>query len=317
MFKDGIYFDLDEDDYHADPALGSTGIIKLIWSPPDFWWNSEMNPHRPDDKDDTPALIAGKALHRFVLEGPQSMAAKYVRRPDDLPDATPSEKAAVTKEAKKGLDYGMELLHGDIFDRITIAGTMISKDPELKTAFQGGYPEVSMFYTRPDKVRVKCRFDYLKPGGFADLKSIGNTLQEDFRMACLKAIRYRNYTVQASHYLAMRAMLPQLVTKGLVFANGAGEVATAEQETFIKKVAETKKFGMAWVFYQKDKAPITHSRSLSWENPIVKTELEKVERGIDNYKKYLKQYGKDIWVLSAPMTELTEDELPSQREFVE
>jgi hypothetical protein len=47
---DGIYLNLPEDDYHADPALSASGIKKLLQSPADYWFTSVHNPDR-EDKD--------------------------------------------------------------------------------------------------------------------------------------------------------------------------------------------------------------------------------------------------------------------------
>lgn len=311
-FADGIYFNLDEEAYHADPALGSSNLKELLSGAPNYWWNSAMNPNRPKDNGSTPARIRGKALHKFVLEGTQQFQAGYVRRPDDPEGATPAEKSAITKAAKRDLlRDGQELLAGADYDRIVIAGTMITKDPELQTAFQGGHPEVSLFLTRPDGIRVKCRYDYLKPRGFADLKSITNTMDEDFKECCHKAIGYRLYTLQATHYLEMREQLPALFEQGAYdVVDGEARVASQEQIDFLKKVVAAKSFSMAWVFYQADDAPMTYSRTLSPINPICSYERARIEVAIKRYKDNLAKFGTDIWVLSEPMTELDASELP-------
>ena len=48
MLEDGIYFDLDEDQYHAEERLSASGICNMLVSPPTFWANSWLNP----DKDE-------------------------------------------------------------------------------------------------------------------------------------------------------------------------------------------------------------------------------------------------------------------------
>jgi hypothetical protein len=41
---DGIYLNLPEDDYHADPALSASGIKKLLQSPADYWVHQRSQP---------------------------------------------------------------------------------------------------------------------------------------------------------------------------------------------------------------------------------------------------------------------------------
>lgn len=77
----GIYFGLDEDVYHADPALGSTDLKRLLTSPPDYWWNSWMNPAKPEESDKA-HLVFGRAVHKMVLEGEAAFSAAYRRAPD-------------------------------------------------------------------------------------------------------------------------------------------------------------------------------------------------------------------------------------------
>ena len=134
-FQDGIYFDLDEQPYHLDAALGSTDMGKLRDNPCDYWWGSPMNPTRPIDKD-TPARLRGRAMHKLVLEGEVTFDALYMRGPDHAEDMSPAEKSAATKavnaEAKK---IRKDVLPADTYDRVVMASAMITKNPKLATAF--------------------------------------------------------------------------------------------------------------------------------------------------------------------------------------
>lgn len=39
----GIYFNMPEDEYHAQEGLSSTGIKEMLQSPTNFWFNSVYN----------------------------------------------------------------------------------------------------------------------------------------------------------------------------------------------------------------------------------------------------------------------------------
>ena len=72
--------------YHADPALGSTDLRRLIVSPTKYWIGSHLNPDRPAD-DSTSAQIKGSAIHKLLLEGRAAFERRYRLAPskDDVP----------------------------------------------------------------------------------------------------------------------------------------------------------------------------------------------------------------------------------------
>jgi len=193
----GLYFGMPEQEYFDDPALGSGDMRALVKEgAPGYWWQSPYNPNRKDD-DDKPSLVLGKAIHKLVLEGGDAFDALFVRSPHS-DDMSGPEKSAATKDLKKRLAdagrFDVTVLPGDAYDRAVIASAMITRNPGLKTAFQGGMPEVSIFWTRGDGIRRKARLDYLKgpsvknpdeyPGGVGDLKSAANFKRIEFPRAC-------------------------------------------------------------------------------------------------------------------------------------
>src|SRR5262249_31124415 len=144
--KPGIYFGLSNDAYHADPALGSTNLRKLASNPSDYWYESPFNPLK-EPETTTPAKVRGQAMHCLTLEGEPAFDRLYVCGARHEPGATSSKKGAATKAANaRALALGKTALPSDDFDRIVIAGAMISKNPKLAGAFQGGAPEVSVFW---------------------------------------------------------------------------------------------------------------------------------------------------------------------------
>lgn len=298
----GIYFGLDETEYHAHEALGSTDIRKLLRSAPDYWWSSVMNPHRPPIDPDTEARARGKAMHKLVLEGEEGFSRLYKRRPDDEKDASSSDKSNLTKSAKKALAAGQTLLHGDDYDRVRIAGAMISKHPDLGSAFSNGMSEVSVFWERGGILR-KARFDYLKPRGIGDLKSITNTRGIDFPAACRNAIAAYRYDIQAAHYLEGRAALPQLVAEKKVYGEHNAQ--------WLAEVAASPQFAFVFVFFQSDDAPITWSCVLSPKNPIIPYARQSIEAATERYSEFKQRFGTDMWLMTEPLAELPMDDMPN------
>ncbi len=303
----GIYFNLDENEYHRDPAIGSTDIRKLLRSAPDYWWESWMNPLRPPLDADTPARERGRAMHKFVWEGQAPFQRIYIRRPDDAEGATSGQKGALTKATKERLQPGQTMLKGDDYDRIMVAGQMIAKHPELGDAFTNGFHEVSVFW-ESGGLMYKARFDYLKPRGIGDLKSITNSMGKDFVAACRGAIANYRYDIQAAHYLEARKHVAELFAAGLVYG------LSTERSDFdlLKSIADEKEYAFVFVFFQAEDAPITWGCILSPGNPILDASRHDINKAIDRYKEFMVLFGDDqIWLMSEPVAELNYDEMPA------
>lgn len=295
-FAPGIYFGLDEDDYHADPALGSTDMKKLADSPPHYWFESSHNPMR-EPSEDTPSRLFGRAVHKFVLEGRRHFEAAYA--PTDFPGNTKDGKAerasidAMGKTPIKRADW----------NRIMMAGTIIRANPHISTAFLGGMPEVSVFWER-DGIRRKNRFDFLKPRALVDLKSNANKSRRNFVESCRRSIAEYRYDVQCAHYSEGRALVPQFIAEGAV----RGEC----DQAWLKKVAEAQEWAFVWVFYQSEGAPLTWGTTVSPGNGILDVARATLAKAEDNYRRFLDRFGFDQpWVLDEPLAELDINDLPA------
>jgi hypothetical protein len=165
MIESGIYYDLDMEKYHADPALSRSDIVRLNLSPMLF------KEHVDKDK---PEYRIGRALHGLVLQNipliinesdGRSKAGKIFQA--DHPDAvTPVMAEMITGMAKK-----------------------------CRPFFLNGQAEVSFFWEQ-NGIMCKCRPDWLTANTIYDFKTTRQSL-EDFHW---DVRRYR-YDVQHAHYL--------------------------------------------------------------------------------------------------------------------
>ena len=294
----GIFFDLDEDEYHDDPALGSTDLRRLLASGPDYWWQSPLNPNQPERRS-SPAQEFGKALHKIVLEGSQAFSVRYVRRPEDLVRLDAKTKATLCPN-------GETVIECDDFDRILRSAELIQKNPDLAAAFESGMSEVSVFWEEIEDgfvVRCKARFDYLKVRGVGDLKSIRNIYSKPFGDACMHSIANYRYDIQAAHYLTGRSQLPHLFDKGLVYGD--------HDALWLKRVADCQQYAFQWVFFQAEGAPITWSRSLSPGNPILDIGERDRQKALQVYREFKNSFSDgEMWLLTEPVTELDINQLP-------
>lgn len=341
MIQDGIHFDLDENLYHSDPALGSTDLKQLAAEPAAYWFGSALNPDRPEQDEDAAHRIVGRAVHKFVLEGPQAFNARFDRYPegDDLLVTADhlgawlkerGEKAPATKVARieliralcdaNGIDpprmldhllqesanAGRAMLKGLDFDRIIQAGGAVLDNPHLAGSFHGGAAEVSIFWTEAfdgEPVRRKARFDFLKPRAVVDLKSTRPRDGLPFVASCRRALGEWNYPTQAAAYLQGRARLADLVAEGRVFGDHDPE--------WLARVAAAEAYAFVFVFWASVGAPLTWGGVMSPGNPVLDVGEEFIRRALENYVGARRAHGITApWITHQPLEEIELDHLP-------
>jgi hypothetical protein len=296
--EDGVYVGLPETAYHETTALGSTDIRNLLKGPNEFC----------------------SAVHKFLLEGREALDEIYVRGPysgDD--DLTPSEKSNLTKAAKAKLKEGQELLTGDEYEFVLDLGGVFDRDPELHGALHGGLSEVSVFWTRRG-IRMKCRFDKLKLGGFGDLKTIANQMGDEIVGACFADIHRRLYDVQMEHYLEGRSQLPKLVSDGAIFIDRTHHskiAAKAAKQTveFLGAVAKQTEFAAQIIFIPKPpNATDAFSTVFSPKNERMISARGLIEHGLSIYDESMKRWPAEKgapWLPARKVRECPSEELPN------
>jgi len=315
----GIYFWLPEIQYHADPALGSSDI-RAIRKDIDRWWRgSRFNANEAERalyQRDSKALIIGKAMHTLVLEGRDKFETFYVRRPDDPPGSNATDKAQLTKSAKRDLLAGQHLLHADDWELCARTADLIERHPDLATALVGGLNEVSVFWRRNDGVMCKARFDRLKPNGVGDIKSIENQYDRSLDAACVNAFLTLRYDMQAEHYLEARSQMRLLTARnainvvtpdGIMHPETCGSVGSRTAHQLALDCANTDYHirgddGVEWfhgdrpgyayqlIFIQKS-VPGVYSFFLTPENAYLSDARQDIEIAIGSYIDMLRTVG--------------------------
>jgi hypothetical protein len=245
-FEPGIYFGLDEEAYHAIPALSSSGIRDLLISPLDYWTNSRLNPDYEDKK--TSAMIDGTAFHRRLLE-PERFFKLYAGKPTkaDFPDAIDGGDALKAECERLGLKKSGKI--ADLCERILEAeprsklwpviedgllqeleGRILLTPSTMKDiertarivfahtsaakALTGGYAEVSILWVDEESgVPMKARCDYLKTRAIIDLKTFSNSLGRPIDAAVASAAANGRYGVQAVIYDDAVSQAKQMLRK--------------------------------------------------------------------------------------------------------
>lgn len=201
---------------------------------------------------------------------------------------------------------GKKLLMPKLINRIEIAAAMIEKHPQLKDAFVGGYPEVSIFW-QADGVNMKMRADYLKIMAVVDFKSYGNQRERPVNHAVAYSVAERKYHIQVATYQeGIAAAKEMLKERGMDCVFGAVQPDPAWIEKFMK--APPPEF--LFVFQQTGIAPITRGkvfpRGLVYD--IGKITLRDQR---ELYRKCLEVYGTDPWLDIAEIETFQDEEFPA------
>ena len=190
---EGIYFGLDDEAYHNDPALSHSGMTKLLVSWPDFWVNSCLNPERKKNKP-TEAMEFGKQSG-MLLTQPKVFHQTYNTHGRTTPTAKGSWLSSVTWQRLN-----------ESVDAIT--------DVEIGAQhFKDGYAEVAVFWRDPSGMMLRVKFDFLRTFGVIDVKRI--KALDDWTIG--NAIRDQGLDIQNFLYLeGMKAARRMLIDMGAV-----------------------------------------------------------------------------------------------------
>ncbi len=286
IHEPGIYFDMPEAEYHADPSLSSSGIKNLIISPLDFWTDSRLNPEF--EEKSTPSMIAGKAYHKMFLEGREAFEGTYAVKPDpnDFPgllktasdmkgwlkERGEKQSGSVAELAQRISDIckdgkapplwpvimaefeqsGKTPIPFELYKDIERAGLILNRLPSVCKAFTNGYSEVSVFWTDSKTgVPMKCRFDYLKTDKIIDLKTFSNSTGDEIEAAVAKAVSNHSYHVQVAVYSDGAEQ-----AKAMIKMNGAKAIklGTAPKK-WLDEFKDSPPHRWFFIFVQSGKVP--------------------------------------------------------------
>lgn len=256
---EGIYFNLSNEDYHADPALSHSGMTNVLVSWADYWVRSPLNAKKKDYKP-TEAMVFGDRCHQFLLEGNQFFKRYNVR----------------------GMKYDQSKMQisSTEFEKIKSSVDAITSVEGMAEHFTVGYPEVSVIFRDPTTgIMCRFRFDYLYTFGFLDYKRIKG--MDDYTIG--RAVRDQGLDIQqALGEDAIRATR-RLLKRGKAVIDGNVDpewLAAFTKETDI----------MCRFLFQRSNPPyIWGFREL--EKEVFEEGKHAVRVALERYKHNIEQYG--------------------------
>ncbi|MBE8596813.1 PD-(D/E)XK nuclease-like domain-containing protein [Xenorhabdus sp. BG5] len=183
--KPGIYYDISNEGYHKDEAIGSTSVKAISLSPANLYFN-------PFKGNKSSHL--GTAIHAALLE-PDKFERDFILKPDIKTRASAEYKALLQHaEAEK------ILVNGEVETVTQMVKSARMNGDFMDYLNDRGHSEVSMFATCPEtELNLKCRFDRLSESAPypLDIKSCRDATERKFSQQFGKL----HYHVQAAFYL--------------------------------------------------------------------------------------------------------------------
>ena len=346
---DGVYFGLSDESYHKEPRLSASGIKNLLVSPMDFWVRSWLNP-QPKDEDDQPEwALKGRGYHKRICEGKDAFYSAYAPEldPKDFPDAlikADQLKAACaalnlpvsgTKEVLSGrlrewgnqniwddivanhatANKGKVIIPADWIYDIELGAACIEKHPTLSKCFQGGFPEVSIFWTADVEsndgsgevfqIPMKMRADYLKIAAIIDLKSFANQMKKPIDRAVYYDIAARKYHIQAAVYYEGTERAQELIHQNKVTVVSG---PTPPADWLAKVGAADKTF--AFVFQQKGIAPVACGYVMPRHLGLISVARAQVREAQQLFHDCQERFGDLPWIMDREMQEIGDTDVP-------
>jgi len=180
------------DHYHSDPAVGHSGLVRIMRSPAHY---REYVTHPPEP---TPAMQLGTAFHTALLE-PDRFGQSFVVAPK-FDRRTKDGKAAA--EAWEADNAGKTALTAEQMEAIQSMAYLVRCHAGADRLLCHGLAEMSGFWIDAESgVECKCRPDFLamdgdRITGIVDVKTCCDAGADGFA----RAIATLGYDVQAAFY---------------------------------------------------------------------------------------------------------------------
>ena len=188
QFQPGVY-NIDIDEYHSCNGLSRSGIMAFRKSPLHYW--AEYRSGVKKEKEDTPAILLGKAVHSYVLE-PDTFKDKYMV----------AEK--VNRQSNAGKEKwnqlmqdlnGRTFLTQEMFDEVERIGQTFLTNDLTKQFIENGQIEKSLFWKDvTTNILLKCRPDIWHSNMICDIKTTTDASPREFQ----RDIMNYGYHIQAA-----------------------------------------------------------------------------------------------------------------------
>lgn len=346
FLKPGIYFDLDENTYHASFGLSYSGIKHLRVSPYDWWVRSPLNPQQAEvqaEESNSEARELGKAFDARIICGREFFQAHYAPAfdPGEYPDALEgaaaiqdrlrelkADGATVKLTGNKAelierlleLDPSAKIMDelrvdyfGDNRDKGFLAAHIIAKI-EMAAALIEGHPDLGKAL-RGGQPQVSVVWECKDTGvlcrsRFDYLKSKAivdlKTLQARDG-APLEASIGKEIGWRKYHVQAAFYLEAASHIPGFI---KAGNVYGDVPADFLQSLVKHPDKQWLWIFQLKGVAPIAKGRTLPSESTLLQLGQAECDNAKHVFRDCLETYGALPWVSPEPIKSMDDADVP-------
>lgn len=200
----GAYPDIAAEDYHGReicpaPSIGSSGLkLLLTRSPRHYWWQSALNPDRPQEEDKRHFRV-GRAAHDVLLLSDRWPDFYHVT-PEGFSRAKSKQMAVEIAEADAAIDEGRTVISFEDAIMVNAMADSLRANEFAAAALVNGQPEVTLAWQDKETgVWLRARPDFLptKRLIIPDLKTAADGCPKAFS----RAVAANGYAQSAALYL--------------------------------------------------------------------------------------------------------------------
>lgn len=318
---DGIYFRMPEAEYHADSALGASGICDLTVSPLAFWKKSNFNPKKVEkelDEKETAATIRGTYFHDALAGGRSSIIVK----PAGMSFSTKDGKAFKEKYPGATFIKAEDTAKAqDMIDAMRETGVL-----ERIGGIGGGISEVSFFWTDKIGRRRKIRADRLLASTASaagceafDWKTMANKQNKDTETLVAHTVAQHRYHIKAFWYqTGFQAMKAMINHKGA--AAFMSETSEADYAAMLA-MSQTEAVVPFWyLFIENSGVPnIIARKFVSHDatgqlNAYFRAAKQETERAVSIFDQYMTSHGPaKAWHYPVPFKDFADEDFSAAR----
>ena len=173
----GAYSDIDASEYHRNadllpgPSLSSSGAKTLLGkSPFHYWYDSPLNPDRPEESD-KPYFSVGRAAHDMVLLS-ERWPDHYHVLPEGFSRAASKKFADAIEEADAAQEAGLTVLRHDDAQTVYAVAAALQRNPLAVATLTNGVTEETLCWQDPRTgVWLRARPDF-RPNSILEKREV-------------------------------------------------------------------------------------------------------------------------------------------------
>ncbi len=197
MFKDGIYENISNEDYHASEGISNTGI-SLVLDCPARYYHQYLSENKVTKETD--ALKTGQLIHTLILE-PHLIDSKFtiLKKGEDIRKSSKKGKANFEMYSL----IGLPIIKWNDYLESKLISESVRNHPLFENSILNSKIENSFFSTDSDGATLRCRPDFYNDFMLCDLKTTVSCDPTDFE----KSIACYGYHRQAAINLDIASKL--------------------------------------------------------------------------------------------------------------